>query len=80
MKLYTSIDELCQGCPQEFHKYMNYTKNLAFKEEPDYEFMKGLFVGLAKKENIDLHDNMYDWGVRYATIKKFIFYYDFIEN
>ena len=30
MKLYTSVDELCQGCPKEFYQYMNYAKNLEF--------------------------------------------------
>jgi hypothetical protein len=47
MKLYTSVDELCQGCPKEFHEYMNYAKNLDFTTEPDYDYMKNLFTSLA---------------------------------
>lgn len=59
---------------------MNYAKNLKFTQEPDYDYMKGLFTGLAKKCGIDLYDNMYDWCVRAVTIKSYSSFYDFIEN
>ena len=49
MKLKTSIDQLCEGCPIEFHKYMKYAKNMEFEEEPDYDYMQKLVTSLAKK-------------------------------
>jgi len=31
-KIGTSVEELCFGCPRQFHQYMNYCKNLQFEE------------------------------------------------
>lgn len=80
MKMYTTVEQLCQGCPQEFRDYMHYSKNLKFEEEPDYKYLLSLFTGLAEKENIDLNDNMYDWSVRAVTLKNHSNFYDFIKN
>lgn len=46
IKLKTSIEELCEGCPQEFAKYMNYVRNLAFDEKPQYSQMREMFKKL----------------------------------
>lgn len=32
-----SIEELCEGLPEEFSKYMNIIRNMQFNEEPKYE-------------------------------------------
>lgn len=35
----TPLSEVCDGCPIEFYKYMEYCRQLKFDEEPDYEFL-----------------------------------------
>jgi len=64
----TRTEELCKDCPIEFVKFMKYVKALKFSEKPDYSFMIKLFTDLAKKEKIDLNDQIYDWNVRAVTI------------
>ena len=49
---------------------MKYAKGLDFEEAPDYKYMMGLITGLAKKEGIDLEDNLFDWDIKAVTIKK----------
>lgn len=63
-----TIEELCFGCPREFHKYMKYCKNLKFEEEPDYNYLRKLIKDIADRENIDLFDGMYDWCIKAITI------------
>ena len=65
-----TVDELCKDCPQEFKEYMTYAKGLEFEEAPDYKHMLGLFTRLAKKEAINLEDQLFDWNIRAVTIKK----------
>lgn len=51
----TSLSELCDGCPIEFFKFMQYCRKLAFDKEPDYEYLVGLLekckkaIGFTKK-------------------------------
>ena len=49
-KIATSAEELCQGFPEEFTNYVNYTRNLQYEQDPDYAFLKNLFVNVLKKE------------------------------
>jgi len=42
-KMSTSVKKLCEGLPTCFEKYINYCKELSFKSEPDYEYLKNLF-------------------------------------
>lgn len=44
-KLRLSLEELCTDLPYEFLLYMKYCRNLQFREEPDYKFLKSLFLG-----------------------------------
>ncbi|KAI9344870.1 kinase-like domain-containing protein [Obelidium mucronatum] len=56
----TPIKELCEGHPEEFSIYQNYARDLKFDEQPDYEYLRGLFNKvLAKNGFID--DGVYDW-------------------
>ena len=75
-----TVDELCKDCPEEFKQYMSYAKSLEFEQAPDYKYMLGLITGLAKKENIDLNDQLFDWNIRAITIKKHSYFFDFISN
>ena len=55
-------EELYKDLPDEFVKYMNYVKGLSFKQNPDYNFLKGLFIKLAMSKKYMI-DNIFDWSV-----------------
>jgi len=56
--LKNSIDEFCE--------YINYTRNLEFEQEPNYEYLRGLFRYVMVKNNY-INDSQYDWV---KTLKK----------
>jgi len=56
----TSADELCAGFPPEFKTYINYTRNMGFDAEPDYEYLRKLFQKVMESYNYK-HDYEYDW-------------------
>ena len=59
-KQVTPIKELCEGFPGEFGQYLQYVRELGFEDTPDYDYLRGLFDTILKKEgNID--DGQYDW-------------------
>ena len=39
-------ETLCQNLPKAFCDYMKYVKNLKFEEDPDYNYLRGLFINL----------------------------------
>ena len=67
-KIETSAEELCQGFPEEFMNYIHYTRNLEYEQDPDYGFLKGLFINVLKKGGF-IVDCYYDWDK--TTIKYF---------
>ena len=56
----TTAEELCKGFPNEFVYYINYTRNLEFEADPDYEYLRGLLLSILEKENFP-YDFQYDW-------------------
>ena len=61
MKLATPTYELCEGIPREFGQYLDYCKELEFKEEPDYSFVRDIFRELMETRGY-LYDGNYDWS------------------
>ncbi|CAL8129630.1 unnamed protein product [Orchesella dallaii] len=60
----TSVEDLCQGFPQEFSKYINYCRNLGFDEDPLYFYLrKGLFWKLFNKLGCE-RDGKFDWDAK----------------
>ena len=57
MKKFMPTDKLCKGCPNELVDYFKYVRALKFEEEPNYNFLKNLFINLIKKE-IDFIDDI----------------------
>ena len=49
MKKYISVEKLCQGLPKEFCIFTKYVRNLKFKEQPNYDYLKKLFLNALKK-------------------------------
>lgn len=57
-KICVSVEKLCQGLPKCFELYITYCKELQFHENPNYEYLRNLFINDAKKLNIKLQ---YEW-------------------
>ena len=53
-------EQLCQGLPDEFSEFIKYTKNLRFEEEPNYEYLEGLFMSVLSN-NEDKNDLLFFW-------------------
>ena len=56
----TSSQDLCKEFPHEFFEYVDYTKNLEYEENPDYDFLRKKFLDVLKGLNEEL-DYIYDW-------------------
>lgn len=56
----TPVKELIEGFPSEFGQYLQYVRDLGFEENPDYDYLRGLFDGVLKKEG-STDDGQYDW-------------------
>lgn len=52
VKMSTSLNILCSGLPDCFKEYILYCRKLKFDENPDYEYMRGLFFNASNKLNI----------------------------
>ena len=76
-KIATSPEELCQGFPEEFAQYINYTRNLEYEENPNYEFLKDLFLKVLRRDGFGI-DCYYDWDKE--TINYFRDFKNYEEN
>jgi len=52
--------KLCQGLPPQFEEYIKYVRNLGYEENPDYSYLKDLFITILKNNNWEV-DYYYDW-------------------
>ena len=59
-KIETSAEELCYGYPREFTDYVNYTRNLLYEQDPEYYYLKNLFLNVLNREGFRI-DCYYDW-------------------
>ena len=44
LKCSISPEELSSGLPNQFAEYIKYCKNLEFEQEPDYNYLRNLFI------------------------------------
>ena len=59
----TNVDELCQDQPPEFIEYMNYCREgLSFTDDPNYQYMIGLFIGCMARHNYELSTPEFIWN------------------
>jgi serine/threonine protein kinase len=61
-KLSIGIEQLCEGYPTEFRRYLEYCRALRFEDRPDYAYLKCLFKELFCREGFD-YDNIFDWTI-----------------
>ena len=72
VKMNITLDELCEGLPEEIKLFIKYAKEMEFYQEPDYEYLKGLLLKIAEKNNIDINNVEFDW-------ERNIFYNNYIK-
>ena len=58
----TSPEELCSGFPPELAEYVRYTRNLEFEQNPDYNYLRGLFRKIMEDKGYDPNDIRFDWS------------------
>ena len=63
----TTPEELCKGFPAEFERYVSYTRNLEYEQDPDYEMLKNLFLKVLRNEGYTM-DYYYDWDIDERTM------------
>jgi serine/threonine protein kinase len=57
----TTSEALCKGFPNEFREYVEYTRNLGYEEEPNYDKLRSLFLNLVCDQMGENFDFIYDW-------------------
>ena len=65
----TSAEELCRGFPQQFTDYVNYTRKLEYEQDPDYYYLKNLFLSTLENYGFKL-DCYYDWDKQTITYNR----------
>ena len=66
IKRQTSAQKLCEGLPSQIEEYVKYTRNLQYESNPNYNYLKNLFLNILKKDNLVL-DYYYDWDQKTLT-------------
>ena len=56
-----SSDDLCRDYPEEFKYYIDYTKELGYNENPNYDKLKKNFLFLVREKMCENFDFIYDW-------------------
>ena len=69
LKLSTLPEELCSGLPKEFCDYIKYCRNLSFEQEPNYNYLKNLFLEIIKK-NEKIIDLKHIGAKQFSWLKK----------
>ena len=57
-------DELCETFPEEFKYLVDYTRNLGYTENPDYDKLRNNFLELVKEKLCRTFDFIYDWTTK----------------
>ena len=78
MKIKNTSQMLCSGLPSEFCKYLNYAKALEFEQNPDYNYLRKLFLDILEKDNFK-NDFRFSWAkiqknkksIDYSDVKSF---------
>ena len=62
-------ENLCRGLPEEFSQYIRYVKGLMFEEQPNYKYLKELFLRIMVKMNYK-YDSNFSWLIFNNNKKK----------
>ena len=59
LKCSISPEELSSGLPNQFAEYIKYCKNLEFEQEPDYNYLRNLFIEVINSNKPLIHINKF---------------------
>jgi hypothetical protein len=59
-KLEVTVDQLCEGIPEEFGTLISYARSLRFTDQPDYSYIRKIFRNLFTQNGF-LFDSVFDW-------------------
>ena len=65
----TDISTITSGMPSQFHDYIQYCRLLRFSQNPDYDYLIGLFQGLLDYAG-EKNDCIFDWNIVAQQKKK----------
>ena len=51
LKKRIKLETVCEGLPEEFKDYLKYCQKLEFEQEPNYNYLRNLFILILIKEN-----------------------------
>jgi len=54
------LGHLCRDLPVEFVRYLDYCQNLGFTDQPDYGYLKSLFINVMKRYDYD-NSHFFKW-------------------
>ena len=60
LKKYTPSKDLCRNLPPQFADYIDYCKKLSFEQDPDYEYLRSLFIDVLEDYN-RFNDMKFSW-------------------
>jgi len=69
LKKAVSIEKLCEGLPEEFTKYIKYSRSLDFEEDPNYDYLRSLFSSILDKIQ-EKNDLNFFWSTKVKRINK----------
>eukprot|EP00439_Symbiodinium_sp_Y106_P028507 s2574_g3.t1 len=59
-----------KGFPDEFREFIAYSKSLGYADQPDYEYLRGLFRKLFERQGFRL-DGQFEWTDKILGCKAF---------
>lgn len=70
LKEETTFEQLFDGHPVEFVKYMQYVRSLAFEQKPDYDMCRRFFAQSLTRNGFSPEDIDYDWMLKREELIK----------
>lgn len=61
MKMQLTLEQLCEGVPNEFVLYFKQIRSLGFEEQPNYSLLKKLFHKIAVDKKVETQISTLDW-------------------
>ena len=69
-KIATTLDELCQGLPDEFKTFIQYARELKFEDKPDYNYLRNLLSKVSKNNKLVFNYRKFDWQIQKEKMDK----------
>jgi hypothetical protein len=63
-KISITLDNLCQGLPDDFKTFIQYARELKFEDRPDYNYLKNLIRKMCENNQLVFNYNKFDWQVK----------------